>query len=217
MAPRPVRKSINAYHHGDLRDALVQAALQQVEQAGPEAVSIKALAKQLGVSQPAPYRHFADREALLAAVTAEAFRQFSAGLRESIRKPSRRSKLSRLAQATLSFGLRRNGIYRLMFASRIMACAAKGSELHNAATETFGLVLEALEAPTVGLLRERHALQIWAALHGVVMLAEQGLLTGQVARITREELVEDIVAQTKLALSVAIEAAGRGAVRRAGA
>ena len=217
MAPRPVRKSINAYHHGDLRDALVQAALQQVEQAGPEAVSIKALAKQLGVSQPAPYRHFADREALLAAVTAEAFRQFSAGLRESIRKPSRRSKLSRLAQATLSFGLRRNGIYRLMFASRIMACAAKGSELHNAATETFGLVLEALEAPAVGLLRERHALQIWAALHGVVMLAEQGLLTGQVARITREELVEDIVAQTKLALSVAIEAAGRGAVRRAGA
>jgi len=217
MAPRPVRKSINAYHHGDLRDALVQAALQQVEQAGPEAVSIKALAKQLGVSQPAPYRHFADREALLAAVTAEAFRQFSAGLRESIRKPSRRSKLSRLAQATLTFGLRRNGIYRLMFASRIMACAAKGSELHNAATETFGLVLEALEAPAVGLLRERHALQIWAALHGVVMLAEQGLLTGQVARITREELVEDIVAQTKLALSVAIEAAGRGAVRRAGA
>ena len=217
MPLRPVRKSINAYHHGDLRDALVQAALQQVEQAGPEAISIKALAKQLGVSQPAPYRHVADREALLAAVTAEAFRQFSAGLRESIRKPSRRSKLSRLAQATLSFGLRRNGIYRLMFASRIMACAAKGSELHNAATETFGLVLEALEAPAVGLLRERHALQIWAALHGVVMLAEQGLLTGQVARMTREELVEDIVAQTKLALSVAIEAAGRSAVRRASA
>ena len=97
-----------------------------------------------------------------------------------------------------------------MFASRTMACAAKGSELHNAAMETFGLVLEALEAPAVGLLRERHALKIWAALHGVVMLAEQGLLTGQVANMTREELVEDFVAETKLALSVAIrEAAGR--------
>ena len=56
-------------------------------------------------------------------------------------------------------------------------------------------------------MRERHALKIWAALHGVVMLAEQGLLTGQVASITREELVEDIVEQTKLALSVAIKAA----------
>src|SRR6266404_6102368 len=197
MPPKLARKSINAYHHGDLRDALVQAALGEAEQGGPEAISIKALAKKLGVSQPA------------------AFRQFSTALRDSMRKPSRRSKLSRLAQATLTFGLRRNGIYRLMFASRIMACAAKGSELHQAATETFGLVLEALEAPAVGLLRERHALQIWAALHGVVMLAEQGLLTGQVARMTREELVEDIVAQTKLALSVAIEAAGRSVAPRA--
>ena len=203
------RKSLNAYHHGDLRDALVQAALRDAEQGGPEAISIKALAKRLGVSQPAPYRHFADREALLAAVTAEAFRQFSATLRESIRKPSRRSKLSRFAQATLAFGLRRNGIYRLMFASRIMACAAKGSELHVAAMETFALVLEALEAPAVGMLRERHALKIWAALHGVVMLAEQGLLTGQIAGMTREELVEDIVAETKLALSVAIKQARR--------
>jgi AcrR family transcriptional regulator len=209
MSPRPARKPLNTYHHGDLRDALVQAALQQVELGGPEAISISALARKLGVSQPAPYRHFADREALLVAVTAEAFRQFSATLRESIGKPSKRSKLSRLAQATLAFGLRRNGIYRLMFASRIMACTPKDDELHDAARETFDLVLEALEAPAVGLLRERHALQIWASLHGVVMLAEQGLLTGQVAHMTREELVEDIVEQTKSSLSRAIKAASR--------
>ena len=74
--------------------------------------------------------------------------------------------------------------------------------------ETFELLIEALEAPRVGLLRERHALQIWAALHGVVMLAEQGLLTGKTAHVTREELVEDFVVQTKLALSQAIAAAG---------
>ena len=209
MLPRPARKPLNTYHHGDLRDALVQAALAEAELGGPEAISISALAKKLGVSQPAPYKHFADRETLLAAVTAEAFRQFNDVLRESTGKPSKRSKLSRLAQATLDFGLRRNGIYRLMFASRTMACAAKGSELHNAVMETFALLLDALEAPAVGLLRERSALKIWAALHGVVMLAEQGLLTGQVAHISREELVEDIVEQTKLALSVAIKAAGK--------
>src|SRR5258707_1910543 len=209
--PGLVGKPLNPYHHGDLRDALVHAALREAEQGGPEAISLKALAKSVGVSQPAPYRHLADREALLAAVTAEAFRQFSATLRASIGKPSRRSKLSRLAQATLAFGLRRNGIYRLMFASRIMACASKGSELHTAAMDTLALVLEALEAPAVGLLRERYALQIWAALHGVVMLAEQGLLTGKAAKITREELVEDIVRQTKMSLALAIEAAGRDA------
>ena len=205
--PRFARKPLNTYHHGDLRDALVQAALREAERGGPEAISLKALAKSLGVSQPAPYRHFADREALLEAVTAAAFRQFSAMLRDAIGKPSKQSKLSRFAQATLAFGLRRNGIYRLMFASRTMACSPKGGELHNAAMETFGLLLEALEAPAVGLLRERQALKIWAALHGVVMLAEQGLLTAQVAHISREQLVEDIVDEAKLALSVAIEAA----------
>src|SRR6202011_927920 len=144
------RKPVNTYHHGDLREAMVRAALAEAERGGPEAISIKALAKKLGVSQPAPYRHFADREALLEAVTAEAFRQFNAVLRAAIDKPSKQSKLSRLAQAALSFGLRRNGIYRLMFASRTMACAAKDSELHDTAAETFGLVLEALEAPAVG-------------------------------------------------------------------
>ena len=204
---RPARKPLNTYHHGDLRDALVQAALAEAELGGPEAISIKALAKNLGVSQPAPYRHFADREALLAAVTAEAFRQFSALMREEIRKPSERSKLSRFAQATLSFGLRRNGIYRLMFASRTMACATKDSELHAAAMETLALLLEALEAPAVGLLRERYALQIWAAVHGVVMLAGQGLLTGKIADVSREELVEDMVQQIKMGLDFAIKAA----------
>jgi AcrR family transcriptional regulator len=203
---RPARKSSNTYHHGDLRDALVQAALREAEQGGPEAISLKALAKELGVSQPAPYRHFADREALLAAVTAEAFRQFSAMLREAIGKPSRRSKLSRFAQATLEFGLHRNGIYRLMFASRTMACASNEGELHVAAMECFALLLEALEAPAVGLLRERYALQIWAALHGVIMLAEQGLLTGNVANVSREELVEDMMQQIKAALDQAVNA-----------
>jgi AcrR family transcriptional regulator len=191
MPPRPARKAQNAYHHGDLRDALVQAALHEVELGGPEAISISALAKILGVSQPAPYK------------------QFSAMMRTAIEKPSKQSKLSRFAQLTLDFGLRRNGIYRLMFASRTMACAPKGSELHSAAMETFELLVEALEAPAVGLLRERSALKVWASLHGVVMLAEQGLLTGQVAHVSREELVEDIVEETKLALSVAIEAAGK--------
>ena len=67
----------------------------------------------------------------------------------------------------------------------------------------------ASEDTAVGLLRERSALKVWASLHGVVMLAEQGLLTGQVAHVSREELVEDIVKETKLALSVAINTAGK--------
>jgi AcrR family transcriptional regulator len=207
MPPRLVRKAVNTYHHGDLRDALVQAAFHEAERGGPEAINISALAKKLGVSQPAPYRHFADREALLEAVTAEAFRQFNVIVRDLVSRPSKQSKLSRFAQAMLAFGLQRNGIYRLMFASRTMACALKGGELHKAAMETLALLIDSLEAPAVGLLRERQAMKIWASLHGVVMLAEQGLLTGQVGGASREELVEDIVQEAKLALSVAMKAA----------
>src|ERR1700744_2158404 len=206
MPRQPARKPQNTYHHGDLRDALVQAALKEAEQGGPEAISIKAMAAKLGVSQPAPYRHFADRDALLQAVTAEAFRQFNAIMREAIDKPSKRSKLSRFAQAALEFGLRRTGIYRLMFASRTMEGSAADSELHIAAHETFALLVESFEAPKVGLLREQHALQIWAALHGVVMLAEQGLMTGQSAKITREQVIDNIVEQTRAALMAAIGA-----------
>jgi len=131
-----------------------------------------------------------------------------ATLREAIGKPSKRSKLSRFVHAAVDFGLRRNGIYRLMFATRLIACAPESSELHGVATDTFALLVDALEAPAVGFLRERSALKIWAALHGVVMLAEQGLLTGQLAQASREELVEEIVEQTKLALAAAIKAAG---------
>src|SRR5262245_6323804 len=206
MPPRLVRKALNTYHHGDLRDALVQAAFQEAERGGPEAINISALAKKLGVSQPAPYRHFADREALLEAVTAEAFRQFNVIVRDLVDKPSKQSKLSRVAQATLAFGLQRNGIYRLMFASRTMACAPKGSELHKAARETLATLFDSREGPAVGLLRERQALKVWASRHGVVMLAEQGLRIGQVAGASVEELLEHIVSEVKFALSVAMTA-----------
>ena len=147
MPPRLARKPLNSYHHGDLRDALVQAALQEAERGGPEAISIKALAKKLGVSQPAPYRHFVDREALLEAVTAEAFRQFSAIFRESIRKPSKQSKLSCFAQAALDFGLRRNGIYRLMFASRTMAGAARAASFTTRRWKRSACCLKPLKPP----------------------------------------------------------------------
>src|SRR5258705_5361531 len=101
MSTRSARKPLNSYHHGDLRDALVQAALGEVELGGPEAVNISALAKKLGVSQPAPYRHFADRDALLAAVAAWAVRPVSAALLGSMAKPLKRSEMLRLAQDTL--------------------------------------------------------------------------------------------------------------------
>ena len=210
MPPRPARKPLNTYHHGDLRDALVQAALAEVELGGPEAISISALAKKLGVSQPAPYKHFADREALLVAVTAEAFRQFSAMLREQIRKPSKRSKLSRYRAGHARF---RSSTQRHLPADVRVAdhgMRAQGQRASRGRRWRPSICCwNPWKRRRSDCCANAARLKVWAALHGVVMLAEQGLLTGQLANVSREELVEDIVEQTKLALSVAIEAASR--------
>src|SRR2546430_6260512 len=71
-------KVAKRYHHGDLRRTLIDAALRIVEQVGPGALSLRELARHAGVSHAAPYRHFASREALLAALAAEGFRGLGA-------------------------------------------------------------------------------------------------------------------------------------------
>src|SRR5256885_7264933 len=82
------------YHHGDLRRTLIDAALRIVEQAGPGALSLRELARHAGVSHAAPYRHFASREALLAALAVEGFR----GLRAQMQAPEPRPAPGPLAR-----------------------------------------------------------------------------------------------------------------------
>src|ERR1700728_5078487 len=72
----PMVKAQSAYHHDDLRAALIASARHGLETARPEEITLKSLALRLGVSQSAPYRHFANRDALLAAVAAEGFERF---------------------------------------------------------------------------------------------------------------------------------------------
>jgi AcrR family transcriptional regulator len=77
-------KNDSSYHHGDLRGALVKAAVTEIERGGYENLSLRELAESLGVSRAAPYRHFADRRALLAAVAADGFDRLTAIYRNAI-------------------------------------------------------------------------------------------------------------------------------------
>jgi AcrR family transcriptional regulator len=187
-------KAADAYHHGDLRRALLEAARAQVEKEGPDTVSLAALARTLGVSQAAPYRHFPDRDALLAAVAAEGFELFCAALTGAAQARARRSPLSRMCHAYLEFGRMRAGLYRLMFASRLLAAAGPDSVLGTVAQKSFGLLVDALPPAVAPAARRRMATKIWVALHGTVMLADQGLLGDKPATATLDELVEDILA-----------------------
>src|SRR5580692_7725895 len=109
------------YHHGDLKSALIAAAMAAVEQDGPDAVSLRDLAQSLGVSRAAPYRHFEDRDALLAAVAARGFEDLNAEYEAALATPGDGTdKLRAAGRAFFGFARRRPGLYRLMFQSDLL-------------------------------------------------------------------------------------------------
>ncbi len=187
-------KGSERYHHGDLRRALIAAASTLLEGASPDTLSLVGLAKSLGVSQGAPYRHFADRDAMLAAVAAEGFKTFSALLATTVTAPTERTRLLRLGRAYVEFGTQRPGLYRLMFASNLLSRAPKGDDLRAAALQSFDLLLKALDSSAPLVVRKRKALKIWVGLHGATMLAVDGLLEKNPARVSIDELLKDVVA-----------------------
>ena len=201
-----MRKPNDAYHHGDLRAALVDAALAELDLDGTAVIGFSGLARRLGVSQTAPYRHFADREALLAAVAAKGFRICIGELNDRAERRGAESLLSCAAYGYLEFGLRHVGLYQLMFASRLYQRAAIGSELQIASEAAFDVVLAAIEPALDDMIRRRFALKFWTSLHGVVTLAEQGLLPPKIRQISVAELIDELVRDTELAVAAALTA-----------
>jgi AcrR family transcriptional regulator len=161
---------------------MIQQAMVALDDVAPDAINIAAMAKQLGVSQAAPYRHFADRDALLAAVALEGFKLFSEALVQGMAghatEVTGQSGLSRIAHAYTAFGLHRPGLYRLMFATNLLCGPPAATELRAAAGLSFNLLVAALGPQGTPAQRNARAVRIWVGLHGVVMLAAQGLLEG---------------------------------------
>src|SRR6266436_1404259 len=104
-----------SYHHGDLKAALLAAAGRLLEEEGAEAVSFRAIARDVGVSQTAPYNHFDSKEHLLATVAEEGFRAFTALQRGAARTRSPKRRLYALGRAYVAFASAHPQLYRLMF------------------------------------------------------------------------------------------------------
>jgi AcrR family transcriptional regulator len=176
------KKPRGRYHHGDLRRALIDAALAIVEREGWHALTLRAAARLLGVSQAAPYRHFVDKDALLAAVAEEGLRTLSAWMREEAApheaSPSRR--LQALGVAYVKFAVAHPARFRVMFTAVVAepdACPA----LVAAYEEMFGLLLDAIAAcQRARLVREGDprelALAAWSVVHGLADLSVGGQL-----------------------------------------
>jgi len=171
------------YHHGDLRRTLVRIARDQIAESGADAMSFVSLARLAGVSQPAPYRHFADRKALLEAVTTEGFEEFAAALTAAAAAGGRDGALKAMALAYVAFGEANIELYRLMFASRLVPEAGTGGALETAAVEAFSRLREALSSTTPADRIQEEAQLIWAQLHGLVMLKADGHITRPLAEL----------------------------------
>lgn len=172
--PRP-------YHHGDLRRAIVETALAMLAEEKGWQFTLREVARRVGVSHAAPYKHFPDKGALLAELAVQGFEQLGDELRASI-EPAPRSitkAFQAAATAYVEFGLRNPALYRLMFSAE--AGDAASVHMSERALATLGVLLELLErGQREGAFRRRpvqgQAAACWAQVHGMTMLAIEGLL-----------------------------------------
>jgi AcrR family transcriptional regulator len=124
------------YRHGNLPNALRAAARAILDEAGPDGVGLRETARRVGVSATAAYRHFANKEDLLASVAAEGFRELAAAME---RGATGSDPLGRVGLAYLDFASQKRGLFRLMFGP-ILVERAKYPELNEATSAVFGLL-----------------------------------------------------------------------------
>ncbi len=162
------------YHHGDLAPVLMALALDDIAENGIENLSLRALARKAEVSQTAPYRHFADKTSLLAALATQGFTQLHALLVSASQKSSSTAdQLLEIGVAYVNFAVENPVIYQLMF-GRVVADFSKHTDLRTAAQNCFKLqqgLLDALIAEKQ-LDHDRAQLNgiVWSALHGTASL-----------------------------------------------
>jgi AcrR family transcriptional regulator len=164
------------YHHGNLREALVEAALALIGETGPAGLTIAEAARRAGVSPGAPYRHFRDAEALLAEVALRGFESLAAALTQAWNggKPELIQAFENLGRAYLAFARSEPAYYAAMFEARVDAEAHPG--LLAASDRAFAVLRDAADTLTAAAPgRERPpalmvALHVWAMSHGIASL-----------------------------------------------
>jgi AcrR family transcriptional regulator len=171
MPPRP-------YHHGHLREALLQGAVRVIAEVGSAAFTLREVARRAGVSHNAPYRHFRDKDALLAAVAAQGFRELTMAMREAGERQTKAlDKLKQSGLAYVAFAVRRPEHFTAMFDAPVIAC--KDPEYLQASQESFNTLVnyirncqEESQLPAGNTLER--ALYAWSLVHGIAKLAVAG-------------------------------------------
>lgn len=166
-------------HHGDLRNELISAALQLVAESDVDGITLRAVARRAGVSAAAPYHHFVDKDALLAAVARDGFDELGRVQQAVLSRPgTARHRLEELTTEYVLFAHRHRTHYGLMFRMLLVDIAgAEGQALRDAAVSAFGRLIDAVHAANPALSAEeaaRRALLVWALAHGSVDVGDWG-------------------------------------------
>jgi AcrR family transcriptional regulator len=168
------------YHHGNLRETLLRAAIRLIAEVGPTAFTLREVARRAGVSHNAPYRHFRDRDDLMAAVAAQGFRELTQAMLEAAAsQPNALDQLKGAGLAYVTFALRRPEHFTVMFDAPMSR--RKHPDSAAAAEQAFstlvGFVRASQEAGQLssGDLHQM-ALLAWTMVHGIAKLAITGRL-----------------------------------------
>ena len=192
----------HAYHHGDLRAALVEEAAAMISEGGAASVTMRAIGGRLGVSRAAPYRHFPDKTALLIAVAVQGFERLRGRL-ESIAadSPSRLDRLLRMGEEYVRFALEHPAHYRLMWGKEAIARQDE-PELREAAgallQHLVGVIESHQKSGEIGPGDPRaRAYVAWSAVHGLASLLIEGQIDPKVdveglLRQTTETLLDGL-------------------------
>src|ERR1700682_173432 len=177
------------YHHGDLRAALVRAAMELLEESGETALSLRAVARCAGVSPAAPYRHYADREALVSAIAAVGYRELAERLAAAHPSPSTTEELARVAVAYVQFALERPALFRIMFGE---PCDGDNDEREAATAAVTHYVRAIVERTFPHADVEALATAIWALVHGLALLHLDGKLDASSPSVIAERVTAAI-------------------------
>ena len=157
------------YHHGDLRNGLLEAARTILEEQSLEALTLRAVARKAGVSHAAPYRHFPNHESLLVELGVEGFGELKRDLGEAARAPGSESdRIANIGAAYMRFVVRRPALARLMFGAQLPH-RDRFAELGAAADSVGTEIGNALSDPNLGLA-------VWSAVHGLAMLVLENVI-----------------------------------------
>jgi AcrR family transcriptional regulator len=183
-----VRQVTTTYHHGNLRAALVEAALGAVREQGPDGLAVRELARRVGVSHNAAYRHFADRDALVAEVAQRGLAALTAAGRQRLERVTHpdpvvlaRLRLFELGRSYVAFALGEPGLFRVVFSSYPQLEPLPELPEPDADQDPLGQLDAALDGlVAAGYLdpaeRPGAELTCWSAVHGFSLLVLEGPL-----------------------------------------